>query len=130
MRYFGYMFLFGNICAKNLGLVDDAARCFESPVWGRPVRGNGKIVQELEGDFRGAGWNVIKLLWGKGWDELLETAQGLSRLSYSFLGPSVMDGLPSGSRDALFGGGVRIEKPLVALRTERENDRPCQLCMT
>ena len=37
-----------------------------------PVRGNGKIVQELEGDFRGAGWNVIKLLWGKGWDQLLE----------------------------------------------------------
>ena len=37
-----------------------------------PVRGNGKIVQELEGDFRGAGWNVIKLLWGKGWDRLLE----------------------------------------------------------
>ena len=32
-----------------------------------PVRGNGKIVQELEGDFRGAGWNVIKLLWGKVW---------------------------------------------------------------
>ncbi|SHK46235.1 pyruvate dehydrogenase E1 component [Shimia gijangensis] len=37
-----------------------------------PVRGNHKIVQELEGDFRGAGWNVIKLLWGKGWDALLE----------------------------------------------------------
>jgi len=37
-----------------------------------PVRGNGKLVQELEGDFRGAGWNVIKLLWGKGWDDLLE----------------------------------------------------------
>ncbi|WP_417523506.1 pyruvate dehydrogenase (acetyl-transferring), homodimeric type [Marinovum sp.] len=37
-----------------------------------PVRGNGKIVQELEGGFRGAGWNVIKLLWGKGWDDLLE----------------------------------------------------------
>ena len=37
-----------------------------------PVRGNGKIVQELEGEFRGGGWNVIKLLWGKGWDELLE----------------------------------------------------------
>ena len=36
-----------------------------------PVRGNGKIVQELEGDFRGAGWNVIKALWGSGWDELL-----------------------------------------------------------
>jgi pyruvate dehydrogenase E1 component len=36
-----------------------------------PVRGNGKIVQELEGVFRGAGWNVIKVLWGSGWDKLL-----------------------------------------------------------
>ena len=36
-----------------------------------PVRGNGKIVQELEGEFRGAGWNVIKLLWGSYWDPLL-----------------------------------------------------------
>ncbi|MBP8175859.1 MAG: pyruvate dehydrogenase (acetyl-transferring), homodimeric type, partial [Sphaerotilus sp.] len=36
-----------------------------------PVRGNGKIVQELEGEFRGAGWNVIKLLWGSEWDKLL-----------------------------------------------------------
>jgi len=36
-----------------------------------PVRGNGKIVQELEADFRGAGWNVIKCLWGSNWDQLL-----------------------------------------------------------
>jgi len=36
-----------------------------------PVRGNGKIVQELEGFFRGAGWNVIKVLWGREWDQLL-----------------------------------------------------------
>jgi pyruvate dehydrogenase E1 component len=36
-----------------------------------PVRGNGKIIQELEGDFRGAGWNVIKLIWGGYWDQLL-----------------------------------------------------------
>ncbi len=36
-----------------------------------PVRGNGKIVQELEGEFRGSGWNVIKLLWGSYWDPLL-----------------------------------------------------------
>ena len=36
-----------------------------------PVRGNGKIVQELEGVFRGAGWNVIKVMWGHGWDKLL-----------------------------------------------------------
>jgi pyruvate dehydrogenase E1 component len=36
-----------------------------------PVRGNGKIIQELEGEFRGAGWNVIKVIWGAGWDRLL-----------------------------------------------------------
>ncbi|MET0732801.1 MAG: pyruvate dehydrogenase (acetyl-transferring), homodimeric type, partial [Casimicrobiaceae bacterium] len=35
-----------------------------------PVRGNGKIIQELEGMFRGAGWNVIKVVWGSGWDKL------------------------------------------------------------
>ncbi|NNE75206.1 MAG: pyruvate dehydrogenase (acetyl-transferring), homodimeric type [Acidimicrobiales bacterium] len=37
-----------------------------------PVRGNGKIIQELEGVFRGAGWNVIKVIWGSKWDELLQ----------------------------------------------------------
>jgi pyruvate dehydrogenase E1 component len=36
-----------------------------------PVRGNGKIIQELEQDFRGAGWNVIKVIWGTRWDPLL-----------------------------------------------------------
>jgi pyruvate dehydrogenase E1 component len=36
-----------------------------------PVRGNGQIIQELEGEFRGAGWNVIKVIWGPGWDALL-----------------------------------------------------------
>ena len=36
-----------------------------------PVRGNGKIIQELEAIFRGAGWNVIKVIWGTGWDRLL-----------------------------------------------------------
>ncbi len=38
-----------------------------------PVRGNGKIIQELEGIFRGAGWNVIKVVWGDDWDALLES---------------------------------------------------------
>src|SRR5262249_50443987 len=37
-----------------------------------PVRGNGKIIQELEALFRGAGWNVIKVIWGDDWDPLLE----------------------------------------------------------
>jgi pyruvate dehydrogenase E1 component len=36
-----------------------------------PVRGNGKIIQELEGTFRGAGWNVLKVIWGTRWDKLL-----------------------------------------------------------
>lgn len=36
-----------------------------------PVRGNGKIIQELEGDFRGSGWNVLKVVWGSRWDPLL-----------------------------------------------------------
>ncbi len=37
-----------------------------------PVRGNGKVIQELEGSFRGAGWNVIKVVWGRQWDPLFE----------------------------------------------------------
>ncbi|MEJ2469883.1 MAG: pyruvate dehydrogenase (acetyl-transferring), homodimeric type [Desulfuromonadales bacterium] len=40
-----------------------------------PVRGNGKIIQELEATFRGAGWNVIKVIWGDDWDRLLEKDQ-------------------------------------------------------
>lgn len=43
-----------------------------------PVRGNGKIIQELEGQFRGAGWNVIKVVWGRHWDPLFaEDKEGL-----------------------------------------------------
>ncbi|MEC5808661.1 pyruvate dehydrogenase (acetyl-transferring), homodimeric type [Serratia nevei] len=37
-----------------------------------PVRGNGKIIQELEGTFKAAGWQVIKVIWGSGWDKLLQ----------------------------------------------------------
>ncbi len=45
-----------------------------------PVRGNGKIIQELEGEFRGSGWNVIKLIWGGYWDPLLaRDKEGLLR---------------------------------------------------
>jgi len=45
-----------------------------------PVRGNGKIIQELEADFRGAGWNVIKVIWGSYWDPLLaQDKHGLLR---------------------------------------------------
>ena len=45
-----------------------------------PVRGNGKIIQELESDFRGSGWNVIKMTWGSDWDPLLaKDTQGILR---------------------------------------------------
>jgi pyruvate dehydrogenase E1 component len=66
---------------ESLGAIDIAAReqldnlifvvnCNLQRLDG-PVRGNGKIIQELEGSFRGAGWNVIKVVWGSGWDALL-----------------------------------------------------------
>ena len=47
-----------------------------------PVRGNGKIIQELEGIFRGAGWNVIKVVWGRHWDPLFQADKdGILQLS-------------------------------------------------
>lgn len=66
---------------ESLGAIDIAAReqldnliivvnCNLQRLDG-PVRGNGKIIQELEGSFCGAGWNVIKVVWGSGWDALL-----------------------------------------------------------
>jgi pyruvate dehydrogenase E1 component len=54
-----------------------------------PVRGNGKIIQELEAAFRGAGWNVIKVIWGSNWDPLL--AKDKSGLLVKLMG-EVIDG--------------------------------------
>lgn len=66
---------------ESLGAITLAAReNLDNVVWvvncnlqrlDGPVRGNGKIIQELEGLFRGAGWNVIKVIWGSDWDALL-----------------------------------------------------------
>jgi pyruvate dehydrogenase E1 component len=66
---------------ESLGAIGLAAReCLDNLIFvincnlqrlDGPVRGNGKIIQELEGDFRGAGWNVIKVIWGSYWDPLL-----------------------------------------------------------
>ncbi|MCK8515308.1 pyruvate dehydrogenase (acetyl-transferring), homodimeric type [Methylonatrum kenyense] len=66
---------------ESLGAIDVAARegldnlvfvvnCNLQRLDG-PVRGNSKIIQELEGEFRGTGWNVLKVIWGSGWDNLL-----------------------------------------------------------
>ena len=73
---------------ETLGAISLAAReCLDNLIFvincnlqrlDGPVRGNGKIIQELETVFRGAGWNVIKVIWGNGWDPLLEKdADGL-----------------------------------------------------
>ncbi len=78
-----------------------------------PVRGNGKIVQELEGKFRGAGWNVIKVLWGTEWDAIL--AKDSEGLLIKKLG-SMVDGEfqtivargPQYLREKIFGDDPRL----------------------
>ena len=56
--------------AQNLDNLTFVVNCNLQRLDG-PVRGNGKIIQELESFFKGAGWNVIKVIWGRGWDGLL-----------------------------------------------------------
>jgi pyruvate dehydrogenase E1 component len=95
-----------------------------------PVRGNGKIVQELEAAFRGAGWNVIKVLWGSDWDPLFERdVDGLlvKRLGEMVDGESQKLVVESGAyvRKEVFGTDPRLLKmvediPDEALRTLRQ----------
>ncbi|WP_234998720.1 pyruvate dehydrogenase (acetyl-transferring), homodimeric type [Demequina sp. NBRC 110057] len=89
-----------------------------------PVRGNGKIIQELEAFFRGAGWNVIKVVWGRNWDPLLERDEDGALVN---LMNTVPDGdfqtyrAESGAfiRDQFFGGDPRA-KELVKDMTDDE----------
>ncbi len=95
-----------------------------------PVRGNGKIVQELEAAFRGAGWNVIKVLWGSDWDPLFERdTDGLlvKRLGEMVDGEMQKLVVESGAyvREHVFGSDPRLLKmvedvPDEALRTLRQ----------
>jgi pyruvate dehydrogenase E1 component len=95
-----------------------------------PVRGNGKIVQELEAAFRGAGWNCIKVLWGSDWDPLFERdADGLlaKRLGEMLDGEAQKLSVETGAyvRQQVFGGDPRLLKmvedlPDEALRTMRQ----------
>src|ERR1700680_1126088 len=95
-----------------------------------PVRGNGSIVRELEALFRGAGWNVIKVLWGSSWDELFERdVDGLlaKRLGEMVDGESQKLVVESGAylRQHAFGSDPRLLKmvediPDEALRTLRQ----------
>ncbi|MGI6433266.1 MAG: pyruvate dehydrogenase (acetyl-transferring), homodimeric type [Sphaerochaetaceae bacterium] len=89
-----------------------------------PVRGNGKIIQELEGKFRGAGWNVIKIIWGTEWDSILERdTKGilLSKLNSMVDGEfqTIQSRGPAYLREHLFGDDPYL-KELVADKTDQE----------
>ena len=71
-----------------------------------PVRGNSKIVQELEGRFRGAGWNVIKVLWGSSWDDLF------SRDSQGILAARLNSLVDGDEQRIMTSGGAVIRKDL------------------
>ncbi len=80
-----------------------------------PVRGNGKIIQELEGVFRGAGWNVIKVIWGGGWDDLLaRDVDGvlLAKMNETLDGEWQRYAVESGAyiREHFFGPDPRLRK--------------------
>ena len=92
-----------------------------------PVRGNGKIIQELEAQFRGAGWNVIKVIWGREWDELLArdvdgvlVNQMNSTPDGAFQTYSVEDG--AYNREHFFGADPRLRK-MVEHMTDRQIEK-------
>src|SRR5215212_4182666 len=89
-----------------------------------PVRGNGKIIQELEGAFRGAGWNVIKVIWGSDWDELFANDHNgllLKRLEECVDGDFQKYIVESGSyiRKHFFGKYPELAKRVVHLSDEQ-----------
>jgi pyruvate dehydrogenase E1 component len=92
-----------------------------------PVTGNGKIIQELEANFRGAGWNVIKVIWGREWDELLaRDVDGVlvnamnSTPDGEFQTYSVEDG--AYNREHFFGADPRLRK-MVEHMTDRQIEK-------
>jgi len=94
-----------------------------------PVRGNGKIIQELESSFRGAGWNVIKVVWGRQWDELLaKDSDGLlvdamnSTPDGQFQTYSVESG--AYTRERFFGSDPRLLKMVEHLSDDQIRNLP------
>ena len=80
-----------------------------------PVRGNGKIIQELESHFRGAGWNVIKVIWGRDWDRLLAHDRDgvlVNKMNTTPDGQFQTYTVESGAyiRENFFGGDPRLRK--------------------
>ncbi len=94
-----------------------------------PVRGNGKIIQELEGVFRGAGWNVIKVIWGGKWDELLQRdVDGvlLNQLNTTVDGEFQRYAVEDGAyiREHFFGPDPRLRRLVEHLSDDELRDLP------
>ena len=94
-----------------------------------PVRGNGKIIQELEAVFRGAGWNVIKVVWGSKWDELLlRDVDGvlLEKMNTTVDGEFQRYAVESGAyaRDHFFGPDPRLRRMVEHLSDEEIRNLP------
>ena len=118
---------------ETLGSISLAGReCLDNLTWvvncnlqrlDGPVRGNGKIIQELEAVFRGAGWNVIKVIWGSKWDELLAAdVDGvlLDRMNDTVDGDFQRYATESGAyiRDHFFGPDPRLRRMVDHLTDE------------
>lgn len=94
-----------------------------------PVRGNGKIIQELEALFRGAGWNVIKVIWGSKWDELLaRDVDGVlvNKMNETVDGEYQRYAVESGAyiREHFFGPDLRLRKLVEHLSDEELTKLP------
>ena len=94
-----------------------------------PVRGNGKIIQELEAVFRGAGWNVIKVIWGSKWDELLAQDKDgvlLNKMNATVDGEFQRYAVESGeyAREHFFGPDPRLRQMVSHLSDEELRNLP------
>src|SRR4051812_8293902 len=94
-----------------------------------PVRGNGKIIQELEAVFRGAGWNVIKVIWGSKWDELLAKDKDgvlLNKMNTTVDGQFQKYSVESGEyiRDHFFGPDPRLREMVAGLTDDELRNLP------
>ena len=94
-----------------------------------PVRGNSKVIQELEGNFRGSGWNVIKVIWGSRWDELLAADLDgvlLEKMMTTVDGEYQRYATESGAyiRENFFGPDPRLRKMVTHLSDRELQDLP------
>ncbi len=94
-----------------------------------PVRGNGKIIQELEANFRGSGWNVIKVIWGSRWDELLARDRDgvlLRKMTETVDGEYQRYSVESGAyiREHFFGPDPRLRQMVEHLTDEELQQLP------